>query len=101
LRLAVASASRKELLACPILVAVARQSMSYLTRDTTTYHPSGMYRLTIKGIFFSLNSLIAICNGSVSPSRSTSTGAFMLICKALVPKILARSYLVIYGVVVL
>lgn len=30
------------------------------------------------GIFFSLNSLSAICSGSVSPSRSTSTGAFIL-----------------------
>ena len=46
-------------------------------RDAT-YYPSGIYRLTIKGIFFSLSSLIAICNGSVSPSRSTKTGAFIL-----------------------
>jgi len=44
----------------------------------STHKPSGMYRRTIKGIFFSLNSLIAICSGSVSPSKSTSTGAFIL-----------------------
>lgn len=43
-----------------------------------SYFPSGRYRLTTRGIFFSLSSLIAICNGSVSPSRSTRTGAFML-----------------------
>lgn len=43
-----------------------------------TYYPSGMYRRTIKGTFFSRSSLIAICSGSVSPSRSTRTGAFML-----------------------
>lgn len=60
-----------------------------------------MYLLTIRGIFFSLSSLMAICSGSVSPSKSTKTGAFMLICSALVPKILALSYFVIYGVVVL
>lgn len=40
--------------------------------------PSGIYRRTIRGIFFSLSSLIAICSGSVSPSKSTSTGAFIL-----------------------
>lgn len=73
----------------------------------------------MRGIFFSLSSLMAICNGSVSPSRSTSTGAFMLrfqsahwpsthpsqrvtdlICNALVPRMRAFSYLVIKGVVV-
>lgn len=80
---------------------------------------------------------MAICSGSVSPSRSTSTGAFKLgkapelastdpssfnmprkqlpavvvrrthgahatylICRALVPSILAFSYFVMYGVVV-
>lgn len=76
------------------------------------YHPSGRYLRTTKGIFFSFSSLIAICSGSVSPSRSTSTGAFMLeqilafflsiekphsdlICNALVPSTLARSYFVI------
>jgi hypothetical protein len=65
--------------------------------------------------------LIAICRASVSPSRGTSTGAFILrqskgivnnvqsfanattylICKALVPNIRARSYFVKYGVVIL
>lgn len=91
-----------------------------------TYYPSGRYRLTMSGIFFSRSSLMAICNGSVSPSKSTSTGAFMLfdillalvrlrttpahssspskdiaylICKARVPRIRARSYFVMYGVV--
>ena len=44
----------------------------------TTYYPSGMYLRTIRGIFFSLSSLMAICSGSVSPSKSTRTGAFML-----------------------
>lgn len=38
-----------------------------------------MYLLTINGIFFSRSSLMAICSGSVSPSRSTRTGAFMLL----------------------
>lgn len=42
------------------------------------HHPSGRYRRTIRGIFFWFNSFMAICRGSVSPSRSTSTGAFML-----------------------
>lgn len=59
-----------------------------------------MYRLTIRGIFFALSSIIAICRGSCWPSRSTKTGAFIEICSALVPRILALSYLVIYGVVV-
>jgi hypothetical protein len=66
--------------------------------------------------------LMAICRASVSPSRGTSTGAFILrqnrptshhrhnlryitpahlICKALVPNIRARSYFVKYGVVIL
>jgi hypothetical protein len=72
-----------------------------INRGVKSYHPSGMYLLTIRGIFFSLSSLMAICSGSVSPSRSTKTGAFMLICSALVPKILALSYFVMYGVVVL
>ena len=90
----------------------------------SSYHPSGRYRRTTKGIFFSWSSLIAICRGSVAPSMSTRTGAFMLpnqtphqhttlhnfpsaiikpylICSALVPNTLAFSYLVIYGVVVL
>lgn len=89
-----------------------------------SHYPSGRYRRTIRGIFFSRNSLIAICRGSVSPSRSTRTGAFMLchrqhifhpflefspllppgithlICSARVPRIRARSYLVMKGVVV-
>lgn len=43
-----------------------------------TYQPSGRYRLTTSGIFFSRSSLMAIWRGSVSPSRSTRTGAFML-----------------------
>jgi hypothetical protein len=32
----------------------------------------------MRGIFFCESSLLAICNGSVSPSRSTRTGAFIL-----------------------
>lgn len=43
-----------------------------------SYHPSGRYRRTIRGIFFWLSSLIAICSGSVSPSKSTRMGAFWL-----------------------
>lgn len=60
-----------------------------------------MYLLMTSGIFFSANSFMAILKGSVSPSKSTNTGAFIDICSALVPRILALSYLVIYGVVVL
>lgn len=41
--------------------------------------PSGIYLRTINGIFFSRSSLIAICSGSVSPSKSTRTGAFILL----------------------
>jgi len=44
----------------------------------SSYHPSGKYLRTTNGIFFSRSSLIAICSGSVSPSISTSTGAFIL-----------------------
>ena len=91
-----------------------------------THHPSGRYLRTTRGIFLSRSSLMAICNGSVSPSTSTKTGAFMLqpsmpprqhpslsrspaaflssrthlICSARVPRTRARSYLVMYGVVV-
>ena len=91
--------------------------------NNPAHHPSGRYRRTIRGIFFWFNSFMAICRGSVSPSRSTSTGAFMLhgtyvsqsdfmphsgfddiathlICRARVPSTRARSYLVKYGVVV-
>lgn len=66
----------------------------------------------IRGIFRCESSLMAICNASVSPSRGTSTGAFILrkagqhhtnavhvaythlICNALVPSTRARSYFV-------
>jgi len=79
-----------------------------------------MYRLTTRGIFFSFSSFIAICKGSVWPSRSTNTGAFILqskcvrhkcaskyddypfsylICSARVPRSRALSYFVMYGVV--
>jgi len=61
--------------------------------------PSGKYRRIVKGILRALSSFIAISRGSVSPSSSTITGAFMLICKARVPRMRARSYLVIYFVV--
>ena len=44
----------------------------------TTYHPSGRYRLTTSGIFFSLSSLIAMASGSVISPTSTKTGAFIL-----------------------
>lgn len=64
------------------------------TASVMTYYPSGRYRLTTRGIFFSCNSFSAICSGSVSPPVSTSTGAFMLICSARVPRSRARSYLV-------
>ena len=40
------------------------------------------------------------CSGSVSPSSSTITGAFILICSARVPSTRARSNLVMYGVVI-
>ena len=73
----------------------------------------------IRGIFRCDSSLMAICSASVSPSKGTSTGAFILsenryehlhdtvggcinthlICNALVPNIRARSYFVKYGVV--
>lgn len=72
----------EEFLAGPVLVA-SRQTLAhacggFLETVVATYNPSGMYRRTISGIFFSRSSLIAICNGSVSPSKSTRTGAFML-----------------------
>lgn len=108
----------KQFFACPVFVPRTKKKGQAKLADShlkTTYHPSGRYLLTIRGIFFWLSSLIAICKGSVSPSRSTSTGAFMLnkeapvskrransilqttnlICKALVPKTRALSYLVI------
>src|SRR5438270_4974542 len=83
--------------------------------------PSGRKRRTMRGIFPSWSSFIAMASGSVSPSRSTRTGAFILtkpkrigeldeemlrpmsreklkdtylICSALVPSILALSYFV-------
>jgi len=95
----------------------ASAASSIADKPCISYHPSGRYLRTIKGIFFWFSSLIAICKGSVSPSKSTRTGAFMLpksdrlpgvtlcfsylICNARVPRTLARSYLVMYGVVVL
>ena len=54
----------------------------------------------VNGMRFSLSSFPAISSGSVSPSSCTNTGAFMLICSARVPRMRARSYLVMYGVVV-
>ena len=57
------------------------------------------YLLTMKGIFFSLSSFMAISSGSVSPSGSTMTGAFIDICSARVPSTRAFSYLVMYRVV--
>lgn len=53
----------------------------------------------MRGIFWCLSSLRAISNGSVSPSNSTITGAPIAICNALVPRMRARSYFVIKGVV--
>lgn len=116
--------SLKKFFTCPIFIPVHRLVWVLAQPPVSLYHPSGMYLRTTKGIFFSLSSLMAICKGSVSPSRSTSTGAFLLrrlsakifllgfsrrilrieqtylICSALTPSTLARSYLVIYGVVV-
>jgi len=46
------------------------------------------------GTFLSRSSFCAISKGSVSPSKSTITGAPKLICKALVPNIFALSYFV-------
>jgi len=115
----------QQLLASPVLVPIHCQPLAHpRSNPTPAYHPSGRYRRTIRGIFFWFNSFKAICKGSVSPSRSTSTGAFMLyerhisqsdlnlkpnrgfdyiathlICRARVPSTRARSYLVKYGVV--
>lgn len=58
---------------------------------TKTYQPSGRYRRTTSGIFFSRSSLMAIWRGSVSPSRSTRTGAFMLFGRNVSPKGVLRA----------
>lgn len=57
---------------------IIRPDSGRLEDQDAAYHPSGRYRLTMRGIFFWFSSLMAICKGSVSPSRSTSTGAFIL-----------------------
>lgn len=69
----------KQLFTCPILVPTkGLVNGEQLILLLGTHHPSGIYLLTIKGIFFAANSLIAICKGSVAPSMSTRTGAFIL-----------------------
>lgn len=55
---------------------------------------TGRKRRITKGITPRISSFSAISKGSVSPSSVTITGAFMLICRARAPRILARSYLV-------
>ena len=60
------------------LARMLASTVEFMIDRRTTYCPSGKYLLTTSGIFFSLSSFIAICNGSVSPSKSTSTGAFIL-----------------------
>lgn len=63
----------------PVLVArFAKLDGIIIKARHGTYYPSGRYLLMIRGIFFWLSSLIAIWSGSVSPSRSTRTGAFIL-----------------------
>lgn len=97
------------------MLAIPSDSVS--VPDSRCSSSPGRYRLITNGIFFAFNSLVAISNGSVSPSNGTKTGAFILrktdalsvttldqsivasrrshlICNALVPKILARSYFV-------
>lgn len=49
-----------------------------MNQSVLSYQPSGRNLRMTSGIFFSLSSLIAICSGSVSPSTSTRTGAFIL-----------------------
>jgi hypothetical protein len=55
---------------------------SVMSSDTlqSSKLPSGRYLRMMRGIFRCDSSLIAICSASVSPSKGTSTGAFML-CK--------------------
>ena len=53
------------------------------------------------GILRCFSSFMAICSGSVSPSSSTITGAHIAICSARVPNTRARSYFVMYRVVIL
>lgn len=74
----------KQLLAGPVLVTKDQSDLAGYCAALlikATYYPSGRYLLTIRGIFFWFNSLMAICRGSVSPSKSTSTGAFILIAQ--------------------
>ncbi len=67
--------------------------------------PSGKYLLIMKGIFFSANSFSAIVNGSQFINELLSAfkynGEFLDICTALTPIILAFSYLVMNGEVIL
>lgn len=67
--------------------------------------PSGKYLRTIKGIFFSLSSFSAIVKGSQFMSELLSAvrykGEFLEIWTALTPMILAFSYFVMNGDVIL
>ena len=66
----------------PSLVHLSSSYCSSSSQVQSSYFPSGMYRRTIRGIFFSRSSLMAIWRGSVAPSVSTRTGAFILQVKA-------------------
>ncbi len=68
----------------------------------SSYRPLGKNRRMMIGVFFSRSSILAISRGSVCPPSPTPTiGAPWLICRARVPSTRARSYLVMYLVVVL
>lgn len=54
------------------------QSIMSSSMAQSSWLPSGKYRRILIGTFLSLNSFMAIFNGSVSFSMSTITGAFML-----------------------
>ncbi|RNF01819.1 DNA-directed RNA polymerase [Trypanosoma rangeli] len=65
----------------------------------SSYVLSGSTRRMMSGMTPSRSSFCAMVSGSVSPSKATSTGAFMLICSARVPRMRARSYFVSTGAV--
>ncbi|EKG04967.1 hypothetical protein TCSYLVIO_003968 [Trypanosoma cruzi] len=75
------------------------KSMSSSHIRQSSYVLSGSTRRTMSGMTPSRSSFWAMMSGSVSPSKATSTGAFMLICSARVPRMRARSYFVSTGAV--
>ena len=58
-----------------ITIATNQSTMSS-SMDQSSLEPLGRYLLMMIGIFLSRSSFCAIFKGSVSPSRSTMTGAF-------------------------